>query len=87
MQGDANEKDKATEISFDAGVAGDISLQVYDILGNKVKTLVNGFVSPGNYSVTWDGTDNTGRSVSSGVYVYTLITPNETQSKRMLLVK
>tara|TARA_B100000900_G_scaffold75768_1_gene60643 strand:+ start:91 stop:3051 length:2961 start_codon:yes stop_codon:yes gene_type:complete len=77
----------STEINFDAGVAGDISLQVYDILGNKVKTLVNGFISPGNYSVTWDGTDNTGRSVSSGVYVYTLITPNETQSKRMLLVK
>ena len=56
-------------------------------LGNKVKTLVNGFVTPGNYVLSWDGTDNTGNNVSSGVYVYTLITSGEAISRKMLLVK
>ena len=77
----------STDISFDAGVSGEISLVIYDILGNKVKTLVSGFMTPGNYVVSWDGTDNNGNNVSSGVYVYTLITSGQTISKRMLLVK
>ena len=76
-----------TEISFEAGAAGYISLEVYDILGNRVKTLVDGYLAPGSYSLTWDGKDNSGSNVSSGVYIYTLITQNETLSKRMLLVK
>ena len=63
----------STDISFDAGVSGEVSLVIYDILGNKVRTLVSGFVTPGNYVVSWDGTDNNGNNVSSGVYVYTLI--------------
>ena len=77
----------STDISFDAGVSGEISLVIYDILGNKVKTLVSGFMTPGNYVVSWDGTDNNGNNVSSGIYVYTLITSGQTISKRMLLVK
>ena len=76
-----------TDISFEAGISGEVSLVIYDILGNKVKTLVNGFVTPGNYVVSWDGTDNTGNNVSSGVYVYTLITSGEAISRKMLLVK
>ena len=77
----------ATEISFDAGINGNVSLVVYDILGNRIKTLMNGFVTPGHYVVSWDGTDDNGSNVSSGVYVYTLISSNQTISKRMLLVK
>ena len=76
-----------TQISFDAGVSGDVSIIVYDILGNKVKTIMSGFVTPGNYVASWDATDESGNNVSSGVYIYSLISPEQTISKRMLLVK
>ncbi|MAV64472.1 MAG: hypothetical protein CMG00_04690, partial [Candidatus Marinimicrobia bacterium] len=76
-----------TDINFSVGVSGEISIEVYDIIGNHITTLSDGFASPGNYKVSWDGTDKNGTNVSSGVYIYTLITPNQTISKRMLLIK
>ena len=76
-----------TQISFDAGISGEISIIVYDILGNKVKTIMSGFVTPGNYVASWDATDENGNNVSSGVYIYSLVSPEQTISKRMLLVK
>tara|TARA_B100002052_G_scaffold292837_1_gene315026 strand:+ start:28 stop:2982 length:2955 start_codon:yes stop_codon:yes gene_type:complete len=76
-----------TQISFDAGISGEVSIIVYDILGNKVKTIMNGFVTPGNYVASWDATDESGNNVSSGVYIYSLVSSEQTISKRMLLVK
>ena len=76
-----------TQISFDAGISGEVSIVVYDILGNKVKTIMSGFVTPGNYVASWDATDESGNNVSSGVYIYSLVSPEQTISKRMLLVK
>ena len=76
-----------TQISFDAGISGEVSIIVYDILGNKVKTIMSGFVTPGNYVASWDATDESGNNVSSGVYIYSLVSPEQTISKRMLLVK
>ncbi|MAX09526.1 MAG: hypothetical protein CMG13_01520, partial [Candidatus Marinimicrobia bacterium] len=76
-----------TNISFDAVSSGKVSLVVYDVLGNRVKTLLNGFVTPGHYVMSWDGTDENGVSVSSGVYIYTLSNSGSYVSKRMLLVK
>ena len=76
-----------TQISFDAGISGEISIVVYDILGNKVKTIMSGFVTPGHYVASWDATDDNGGNVSSGVYIYSLVSPEQTISKRMLLVK
>ena len=76
-----------TNISFDAVSSGKVSLVVYDVLGNRVKTLLNGFVTPGHYVMSWDGTDENGVSVSSGVYIYTLSNSESYVSKRMLLVK
>ncbi|MAX13107.1 MAG: hypothetical protein CMG11_03470 [Candidatus Marinimicrobia bacterium] len=76
-----------TQISFDAGISGEVSIIVYDILGNKVKTIMNGFVTPGNYVASWDAKDESGNNVSSGVYIYSLVSSEQTISKRMLLVK
>ena len=76
-----------TNISFNAVSSGKISLIVYDVLGNRIKTLLNDFVTPGHYVVSWDGSDEIEVSISSGVYIYTLSNSEGYVSKRMLLVK
>ncbi|NIT55318.1 MAG: T9SS type A sorting domain-containing protein, partial [Aliifodinibius sp.] len=61
-----------TVISYQLPVASDVELSVYNILGQKVRTLVKGRQSAGRHEVTWDGRDDGGVKVSSGVYVYQL---------------
>jgi uncharacterized delta-60 repeat protein len=66
-----------------SGIEGQqISLKVYDMLGNTVTTLVDGKVSKGKHSVTFDGT-----GLSSGIYFYKLFAGNYIQSKKMILIK
>ncbi|MBD3404477.1 M6 family metalloprotease domain-containing protein [candidate division GN15 bacterium] len=62
-------------------------LEVYNSLGQKVKTLVDRVQYPGGYSVAWNGTDDAGRKVSSGVYFYRLIRGDQAESRKMMLVK
>lgn len=62
-------------------------IQVYNLLGQKIKTLVYEEQDPGRYTVKWDGTDQNGRSVSSGVYFYRLLSKAFVESKKMLYVK
>ncbi|MCP4632571.1 MAG: T9SS type A sorting domain-containing protein [candidate division Zixibacteria bacterium] len=67
----------------------EVKVEIYNLLGEKVKTLVEERKYPSNYSVTWDGSDNNGNQVSSGVYFYNIkfwgiaITP----AKKMVLVR
>ncbi len=63
------------------------TLKIYNILGQEIKTLVNEEEIPGTYEVTWDGKDNNGIEVSSGIYFYKLQAGPHTQVKKMLLVK
>ena len=78
----------ATTIRFSLPLQKRISLVVYDILGNEVKTLINDQeFEKGNYEVTWDGTDNFGSSVSSGQYIYSLKYGNFSKSLKMTLLK
>lgn len=62
-------------------------LKVYDITGKLVKTLVDGPQDTGNHTVAWDGTDERGRTVSSGVYFYMLKTRDQKQTRKTLLVR
>lgn len=72
----------ATEISFTLPVEGEVSLVVYDVLGNKIETLVNETKPAGTYRITWNGTN-----YSSGVYYYRMESGNFVQTKKMLLIK
>jgi flagellar hook assembly protein FlgD len=64
-----------------------VHICVYNIKGNLVKNLIKSKVSTGSYSVAWDGTDNSGTQVSSGVY-YLLMKANNYQScKKMIMLK
>lgn len=62
----------STTISYDIKGAQNVTLKIYNTLGQEVKTLVNTRQNAGNYKVQWDGKDNAGKSVASGVYIYRL---------------
>jgi hypothetical protein len=77
----------STKISYQLPESGSVKLEIYNLKGQRVKTLVNESQESGYHSVNWNGTDEKGRSVASGVYFYRLSSPAKTSSKRMLLMK
>lgn len=76
-----------TKIKFDIPSVGqrhafDTKIIIYDLLGREVATLVNDQLKPGSYEVDWDGS-----GFASGVYFYSLVTPDYVETKRMVLLK
>ncbi|RMH70441.1 MAG: T9SS C-terminal target domain-containing protein [Gemmatimonadetes bacterium] len=77
-----------TTIRYQLPQAMPVNLSIYDISGHLIRTLIDlDQQSTGTYQITWDGTDNNGLGVSSGLYLYTLQTGDTTESRRMLLLK
>jgi hypothetical protein len=76
-----------TTITYDLPTKTYVSLKIYDANGRLVKTLMDRDLDAGYYSVNWNGTDNTGKTVNSGVYIYRLETDKEVESKSMILMK
>ncbi|MCK5050248.1 MAG: T9SS type A sorting domain-containing protein [Candidatus Cloacimonetes bacterium] len=64
-----------------------VNLDIYNLKGQKIKTLVNEILSAGNHSYIWNGTDEKGKSVASGVYLYKMKTGNYVLTKKMILMK
>jgi len=64
-----------------------VNVTIYNIRGQAVKTLVNGYFGAGVHSVVWNGDDDNGRSVASGIYFYRLETSTGSEVRRMLLMK
>jgi len=77
----------AFTIPGDAGVATLVSLAVYNVLGQVVRTLVLDERAPGAYSVAWDGLGDSGRDVGTGVYVVQLSTLLDRGSRKVLLLR
>ena len=77
----------STVITYTVMTTTDVSLEVFDILGRRVLTLVNDRLPPGIYESTWEGRDAAGRDVASGVYFYRLITKGQTYTKTMVMMK
>ncbi len=77
----------STEIRFALPKASEVKLEIFNILGRRVRTLMDGFVPAGAKSVTWDGKDDQGRAVSSGVYLYRLNAEEFSQTRKMMLIK
>ncbi len=76
-----------TTIRYDIPEQADVEITIHNLLGQMVKTLVNETMNPGKYSVIWDGTNNAGMPLSSGVYIYRLVTQEFSQSKKLILLK
>jgi flagellar hook assembly protein FlgD len=63
------------------------TIEIFNIKGQKIKTLHNGYLKPGEHSFVWNGTDDSGRSVSSGIYFYKMTTRDFVDIKKMMLLK
>jgi len=78
---------QATNISFYSRVTGNVTLRVYDIAGRLVQTLWHEPSVPGNLSFMWDGRNEEGRLVPSGVYFYRLEIGDQVQTRRLTLIR
>jgi flagellar hook assembly protein FlgD len=67
--------------------AGNVEITVFNVLCQRVTNLVNGYQDAGSYEVIWDGKDDTGDPVASGVYFYRIKTEQFNDTKKMLLLK
>jgi hypothetical protein len=76
-----------TTISFIIGRAGHASLDVYDLRGRLVRTLVAGELETGPQHVVWNGLDNAGVRVGSGIYFYRLVTTDAVETRKMVVLK
>ena len=76
-----------TVISFDLYVDGNVDLSIYNMVGQKVSTLVNEFKENGSYHVNWNGTDNAGVGLASGIYLVKLTTSNGVLTNKVTLLK
>jgi hypothetical protein len=76
-----------TVISFDLEKSSDWTLKVYNLLGQTVRTFRSDGAEVGTVNVTWNGTDNNGRHVASGVYFYRVQAGTFTDTKKMTLLK
>jgi flagellar hook assembly protein FlgD len=76
-----------TEICYSVPAGSNVNLTVFDILGRKVRVLADGWETPGMKLVTWDGRDDRGVKVSSGIYFYRLQADDFVETKKMILSK
>jgi len=77
----------STAIDFSIAAEGYVSLNVYDITGRIVSTLVEGNLSSGYHRAVWDGIDNNGMAVSAGIYIYSLQTETSSITRKMVFMK
>ena len=77
----------STEITFNLTQSDDVSVLIYNVLGQSVKLLLNDHLNAGTHSVSWDGRDESGNQVSSGIYFYKLIVEDDNEIKKMVLIK
>ncbi len=82
-----NPSRRGTLVSFDMPAPGNSSLRVYDIAGRMVRVIADGWVVPGTHQVFWDGKDESGEPVTSGVYFVQHRTDRITESLRVLIVR
>jgi hypothetical protein len=86
LQNYPNPFNPSTTISFSVSQSGSAMLEIYDLTGRQVRTLLKGEVAAGIHSVQWDGRDERGSSVGSGVYFYRLRLGSKRESSRKMIL-
>jgi hypothetical protein len=86
-QNNPNPFNPVTQIRYSLPQLTNVQLKIYDILGREIKTLVNSEQAAGNCRVEWNGTDDHGVQVTSGIYIYRIITGEFVQTKKMMFLK
>ena len=77
----------STMIEYILPEASHVKIEIYNLAGQKIKTLIDSYLNAGRYTVQWNGTDDNGTRVASGVYIYRLIAGNNTIARKMILLK
>jgi hypothetical protein len=77
----------STQIRFQLPKAQRVTLEIFNIRGQKVRTLIDSRYSAGSHEVVWNGLNNRGRQVASGIYVYKIRAGNFTQTRKMNLIR
>lgn len=86
-QNSPNPFSQQTSIKYQLPTSGQVKLNIYNIAGQLVKTLVNGEQPAGSYTIKWNRNDSNDRQVSAGVYIYHLSIGDKTQSRKMIVLK
>jgi len=76
-----------TSVKFQVPKTSDVTINIYDMLGQKVRTLFANQVMRGTYTVNWDGLNDAGVKMSTGTYIYRMVAGEFVQSKKMVLLK
>lgn len=76
-----------TNIAFELAKAGAIQIDIYNAKGQKVRKLLADNLASGRHTAAWDGKDDNGRSLASGIYLYRMTSPEGSQTRKMLLLK
>ncbi|MBI4726633.1 T9SS type A sorting domain-containing protein [candidate division TA06 bacterium] len=76
-----------TTINYQLPQAGQVSLKIYNIAGQAVRTLVDEDKKVGSYEVVWDGKDESGQAVATGVYLYQIKAGKQGDIKKMIMLK
>jgi len=87
LQNYPNPFNRGTIIMFWVPDDGQVLLKIYDLMGREVRTLVKGRLKAGEHAAVWDGRDDKGFEVASGVYIYRLMAGRRCKAKKMLLLK
>ncbi len=76
-----------TTVNYSVSSQSFVSIKVFNLLGEEVRTLVSSLNEPGNHVAEWDATDNKGKSVPSGVYLYTMTAGQFRETRKLMLLK
>ncbi len=76
-----------TNIAYELGHGSDVTITVYNMLGQQVATLMSGYQTAGNYTVQWNGLNSAGQAVASGLYFYEMQTDGFSSTQKMMLIK
>jgi len=76
-----------TTIKFDMKEKGPVTLKIYNVAGQLVRTLVDERKDAGAYSIAWDGRNNTGATVASGIYFYKMETKGFSATKKLVMLR
>jgi hypothetical protein len=82
-----NPFNQTTKIEFTLAKSGFVNLSIYDLLGRKVRTLASEYLPSGYKSVLWDGKNDSGEDVSSGIYFYQISVENFSETKKLVSLK